>query len=82
MMHGIQLAGRQLALDANAAWLARAEAGLAEFGKTAGKEVITLTPEAAAAFDAASAPVVAQVVAEVDGQGLNGSAYVAALRGE
>lgn len=78
----VQDAGRQLALDANAAWLARSEAGLAEFGKTAGKEVITLTPDAAAAFDAASAPVVAQVVAEVDGQGLNGSAYVAALRGE
>lgn len=78
----VQDAGRQLALDANAAWLARAEAGLAEFGATDGKEIITLSPEVAAEFDAASAPVVAQVVAEVDGQGLNGSAYVAALRGE
>jgi len=75
-------AGRQLALDGNAAWLGIADKSVADFAARDGKEVITLTPEAAAEFNAASAPVVEQVVAEVDGQGLNGSAYVKALKGE
>lgn len=78
----VQEAGKQLALDGNKAWMSRAESSVARFAQMPGKEVITLTPEAAAEFNAASAPVVDQVVAEVDGQGLPGSAYVAALKGE
>lgn len=78
----LQEAGKQLALDGNAAWMSRAGSSVERFAAMPGKQVITLTPEAAAEFDAASAPVVDQVVAEVDGQGLPGSAYVAALKGE
>lgn len=75
-------AGRQLARDGNTAWLETADTALAAFAARDRKEIITLSPEAAAEFNAASAPVVDQVVAEVDGQGQNGSAYVKALRGE
>ena len=75
-------AGREASINANAAWLAVAEKALAEFEATEGKEVITLSSDEAARFDAASEAVVAKVVADADAAGLEASAYVKALKGE
>ncbi len=76
----LQEAGRAAALNGNAAWLSSADAALTDFAGAEGKEVITLSEEEAAKFDAASAPVVDQVLAEADGQGLAASAFVEALK--
>lgn len=75
-------AGRTLSVDAHAAWLGIADKSLAAFSATEGKEVITLAPEEAEKFDAASAPVVAEVIAQADKNGLEASAFVAALKNE
>ncbi|MEM9047226.1 MAG: TRAP transporter substrate-binding protein [Pseudomonadota bacterium] len=75
-------AGREASVNANAAWLRIADSALAEFEATEGKQVITLAPDAAAAFNAAAAPAVAKIIADADAQGIDASAYVAALRGE
>lgn len=75
-------AGRNAAINGSAAWLGVADRAMASFIATEGKSVITLTPEEAARFNAASAPVVAQIIADADAAGLPASAYVAALRGE
>lgn len=72
-------ASRQAAKNGNAAWLDAADKVVAEFASTPGKEVITLTPDAAAEFNAAAAPVTAKVIAEADAAGLDASAFVAAL---
>ena len=76
----LQDAGKQAAINGSAAWNAVADKTLAEFGATDGKEVITLTPEEAATFNAASKPVVEKVIAEADAAGLEASAFVAALK--
>jgi TRAP-type C4-dicarboxylate transport system substrate-binding protein len=75
-------AGRQASVNANAAWLAVAESALSAFAATEGKEVIELSAEEAAKFNAATGPIVDAVLAEADGNGLGASAYVAALRGQ
>ncbi|MCI5076486.1 TRAP transporter substrate-binding protein [Oricola sp.] len=75
-------AGREAALSANAAWLGIAAKALDAFGTTEGKEVITLSDEEAAKFNAASAPVVEKVIADADAAGLEASAYVEALKAE
>lgn len=75
-------AGRAAALNGNAAWLGIADKALAGFAATEGKEVITLSPEEAAKFNAASAPVVEKVVAEVAAAGGNAAAFVAALQAD
>lgn len=75
-------AGREAAIRGSAAWLGVAERALAAFATTEGREVITLSPEEAARFNAASGPVVAQIITEADAAGIPASAYVAALRGE
>lgn len=75
-------AGQTLSVDAHAAWLGIADKSLAAFAATEGKEVITLAPEEAEKFDAASAPVVAEVIAQADKNGLEASAFVAALKSE
>ncbi len=73
-------AGRQASIDANAAWLAIADKALAEFAASDGKELITLSADEAARFNAASAPVVQKVIAEADADGLEASAFVDALK--
>ena len=70
----------QAAIAGSAAWNGVADKTRAEFGATDGKEVITLTPEEAATFNAASKPVVEKVIAEADAAGLDASAFVAALK--
>lgn len=75
-------AGREASTSANAAWLAVAESALSAFAETDGKEVIELSADEAAKFNAATGPVVEAVLTEADGAGLEASAYVAALRGE
>ncbi|WP_136634825.1 TRAP transporter substrate-binding protein [Pseudooceanicola onchidii] len=74
-------AGKDASLAANKAWMGVAEKALAEFEATEGKEVITLSSDEAAKFNAASAPVVEKVIAEADAQGLGAGDYVAALKG-
>ena len=73
-------AGREASLAGNQAWMGVAAKALDGFAATDGKEVITLTPEAAAEFDAASAPVVEKVIADADAAGMNASDFVAALK--
>ncbi len=71
-------AGREASSLANQTQLRVAEAGVAAFAEMGG-EVIDLTPEEAAAFDALSAPIVDKVVAET---GNDARAIVDALRHE
>jgi TRAP-type C4-dicarboxylate transport system substrate-binding protein len=59
--------GQEVSAMGNAVQLAAAAKGIEAFGATEGKELITLTAEEAAAFNALSAPVVAAVVAETGG---------------
>ena len=75
-------AGRQASVNANKAWLATADRALADFAATEGKEVITLSPEEAGKFNAATAPVVEKIIGEADAQGLGASEFVEALNGE
>jgi TRAP-type transport system periplasmic protein len=74
-------AGRTASVNGNAAWLQIADKSIAGFAATEGKEVITLAPEEAAKFNAASAPAVEAIIAEADAQGLEASAFVKALKG-
>lgn len=74
-------AGRTAAVNGNKAWLSVADKALSEFAGTDGKEVITLTPEEAAKFNAASSSAVDKIIAEADAQGLEASAFVNALKG-
>ena len=71
-------AGREASTLANQTQLRVAEGGVAAFEEMGG-EVIRLTGEEAAAFNALSAPIVDKVVAEVGG---NAADIVKALRGE
>jgi TRAP-type C4-dicarboxylate transport system substrate-binding protein len=75
-------AGREAAIRANAAWLDLADKTLDEFAATDGKEVIVLSSEEAEKFNAASAPIVEQVIEELEASGVQARAYVEALRGE
>ncbi|NJS14481.1 MAG: TRAP transporter substrate-binding protein [Sphingopyxis sp.] len=59
--------GQDISVVANQVQLAEAAKGIAKFGETTGKELIALTADEAAAFDALSAPVVTTVVAETGG---------------
>lgn len=73
-------AGKQAALNGSAAWNGVATTALEEFAATAGKEVITLSPEEAQKFNDLSAPVVAKVIEEADAEGLEATAFVEALK--
>jgi len=75
-------AGREASVRANAAWLALADTTLADFAATEGKEVIALDPAEAEKFNAASAPIVEQVIDQAEASGIQARAYVEALRGE
>ena len=59
--------GQDISVVGNQVQLAEAAKGIAKFGETEGKELITLTADEAAAFNTLSAPVVAAVVAETGG---------------
>ena len=59
--------GQEISVIGNRVQLAEAAKGIAAFGALAGKELITLTAEEAAAFNAAAAPVVAAVIAQTGG---------------
>jgi TRAP-type C4-dicarboxylate transport system substrate-binding protein len=72
-------AGQEISVVGNAVQLAEAAKGIAAFGATEGKELVALTAEEAAAFDALSAPVVAAVVAETGGAA---QAVIDALKGK
>lgn len=73
-------AGREASVNANAAWLALADKTLEEFAETDGKELITLSQEEAENFNAASAPVVEQVIEDAEADGVAAGAYVDALQ--
>ena len=59
--------GQDISVVGNQVQLGEAAKGIAKFGETEGKELISLTADEAAAFNALSAPVVAAVVAETGG---------------
>jgi TRAP-type C4-dicarboxylate transport system, periplasmic component len=59
----VEAAGKQASLDGQASQLRVAEDGIKSFAETAGKEVIRLTPEEAAAFDAIAVKVTEDIVA-------------------
>lgn len=59
--------GQEVSVLANQVQLTEAANGIAKFGELEGKELITLTADEAAAFNALSGQVVATVVAETGG---------------
>ncbi|SDG94349.1 TRAP transporter substrate-binding protein [Alloyangia pacifica] len=69
-------AGKEASAEANEVQLAVAAGGVEAFAEIEGREVIELTAEEAAAFNALSAPVTEKVVAETGG---NAQAIVDAL---
>ena len=71
--------GQEISVLGNQVQLTEAAKGIAAFAAAEGKELVTLTAEEAAAFNALSAPVVATVVAETGG---TAEAVVAALKAE
>ena len=75
-------AGREAAMNGNKAWLGIADKALAGFAAAEGKEVVTLSGEEAAKFNAASAAVLDKVVAEAEAQGIAAKAFVDALKSE
>lgn len=72
----VDAAGKVASMNGQAVQLSVAADGIASFGATEGKEVITLTEDEAAAFDALSASIIGTVVAETGG---NAQAVVDAL---
>lgn len=63
----IDAAGRDAALNGQASQLAVAAKGLEAFATMPGKEVITLSPDEAAALDARTDQVIAAAIAEAGG---------------
>lgn len=74
--------GHEISFIANAQQRSDAKKGIDEFAAAEGKEVIMLSPEAAAEFNAAAAPVVAKVIAEVEAASPGASAFVQAVSGK
>jgi TRAP-type C4-dicarboxylate transport system substrate-binding protein len=75
-------AGKEAARNGQKAWADVANAGLEQFVKTEGKELITLSDDEIAKFNAASAPVVEKVVADLEATGVAARAYVEALKND
>lgn len=73
-------AGKDAAINGNKAWLGIAGKALDGFKAMDGKEVIMLSADEVAKFNAATAPVVQKVVADADAAGLEASAFVEALK--
>lgn len=63
----LEEAGKEASILGNKTQLEVAAAGIAAFGDTTGKEVITLTDEEAEAFHDLNVPVVEKVIAEIGG---------------
>ncbi|MCX8998116.1 TRAP transporter substrate-binding protein [Rhizobiaceae bacterium BDR2-2] len=72
--------GREVSDLGNRVQLTEAQKGIDAFAALPGKEVIRLTPEEAAAFNALSAPVVDKVVAEASAAGVDARSVVDALK--
>jgi TRAP-type C4-dicarboxylate transport system substrate-binding protein len=75
----IEKAGREASMIGNHVQIAEAEKGIEAFAATPGKELIELTPEEAAEFNAAAEGVIADVIAETGG---DAQAVVDALRAQ
>jgi TRAP-type C4-dicarboxylate transport system substrate-binding protein len=73
----VEKVGQEISAIGNKVQLDVAAKGIAAFGTLPGKQLITLTAEEAAAFNALSSPVVAAVVTETGG---NAQAVVDALK--
>lgn len=72
--------GREVSFIANKVQLGGVAYGRKLFSEMEGKEWIEISPEAAAEFDAASAPVIEKVLSAADADGLNARAFVKALQ--
>lgn len=72
-------AGQQASINGHDAWNGIAGGALESFAAMEGKEVITLSGDAAAAFNAKSAEAVAQILADAEADGLPAQAFVDAL---
>ena len=75
-------AGQDAARNGHKAWAEVATSALEGFAKTEGKELITLSDDEIAKFNAASAEAVEKVVAEVEATGAPARAYVEALKND
>jgi TRAP-type C4-dicarboxylate transport system substrate-binding protein len=78
----ILAAGQDASRNGNKAWLGIAEKSLAAFAETEGKEVITLSDEEAAKFNAASQAAVAEIIAAADAEGIEATAFIEALKAD
>ncbi|MGH1464480.1 MAG: TRAP transporter substrate-binding protein [Cognatishimia sp.] len=74
--------GREMSLVAQANRVGAAKKGADVFAGMEGHELITLSDEEAAKFDAASAALLENVVADLEGQGLKAADFVAALQAD
>jgi TRAP-type transport system periplasmic protein len=74
--------GKEISVLGNQVQRTEAQKGIESFADMPGKELIELTPEEAAAFDALSADVVETVVAESEAAGVDARSVIAALKGE
>lgn len=72
--------GREVSFIANKVQLGGVAYGRKLFSEMEGKEWITLTPEAAAEFNASSADVIEKAVSAAEAKGLNARAFVNALQ--
>lgn len=73
-------AGRQASLNGNTAWLTAADGALSAFEATEGKQLITLSADEAARFDAASARAVEEIIAGAEAEGIGAKAFIDALK--
>jgi TRAP-type C4-dicarboxylate transport system substrate-binding protein len=75
-------AGKAASHNGHAAWNGVAGGALESFAATEGKEVITLSDDEAAKFNAASTAAVEQILADAEAEGLAARAFVEALQAE
>ena len=78
----VMAAGREAAMNGQKAWSEVSAKALAGFKDTAGKEVIMLSDDEAAKFNAASAVVVEKAIADAEAAGIAAKAYVDALKAQ
>lgn len=75
-------AGRQASINGNKAWLGVAGGALDKFAAAEGKEVIALSEEEAAKFNAASTAAVERILGDAEAAGIPARAFVDALRSD
>ncbi|TWG55110.1 TRAP transporter substrate-binding protein [Aminobacter sp. J44] len=75
-------AGKDAARNGHAAWVEVSDKAQEEFVGMEGKELISLSDEEVAKFNAASEPVIEKVIAEVEATGVPARAYVEALKND